>query len=154
MTKEQQDNPHISVVSQYIKDLSLENPDAPNSLAKPEKQPKVDISLDLNITKIKDQENTYEVTLMTEASAKTEEHTMFVVELSYAGIFTLEDIPQDQHEIVLAVHCPNMIFPFARKIISDVTQDSGYQPLRIDPIDFARLYQNKIEQQKSQDKAN
>lgn len=141
---EDQNTPHVSVISQYIKDFSFENPEAPNSLTRLQEPPKVDLSLDLNINKMKNEDNTFEVSLNIEASAKTEEMKLFVVELVYAGIFTLQNIPQDQQEAVLAIHCPSMIFPFARRIISDITQESGFQPLRIDPIDFARMYNQKI----------
>jgi preprotein translocase subunit SecB len=136
--------PHISVVSQYIKDFSFENPDAPTSLTKLDQAPKVDLAMDLQVQKISDSENTYEVALVIEAKATTDKITLFMIDLEYAGIFSLQNIPQDQHEPVLAIHCPNLIFPFARRIISDTTQESGFQPLRIDPIDFARMYQSKL----------
>ncbi len=136
--------PHISIISQYIKDFSFENPKAPQSLAKQEKSPEVELALDLNINKIEGMDNTYEVALNIEASAKTPDMTLFVLELVYAGMFVLHNIPEEQHELPLAIHCPAMIFPFARRIISDMTQESGFQPLRIDPIDFARMYHKKI----------
>lgn len=144
MTNNTENPPHISIISQYIKDFSFENPEAPNSLARTDKAPDVELSLDLSISKVQDMENTYEVAIQIEASAKTEKMTLFVVELVYAGMFALQNIPEDQHEAVLAIHCPNMIFPFARRLISDITQESGFQPLRIDPIDFARMYHKKM----------
>jgi preprotein translocase subunit SecB len=147
----QQEAPHVSIVSQYVKDFSFENPHAPNSLVKLTKTPSVDLGLDLNVSKVGDSHDTYEVVLNIDASAKNEDMTLFVVELSYAGIFVLQNIPQDQHEPVLAIHCPNMIFPFARRIISDITQESGFQPLRIDPIDFARMYHKKLQERDSQE---
>jgi len=136
--------PHISIVSQYIKDFSFENPEAPKSLMKFEKTPQVELALDLKITRLPEEENTFEVTLQVEAEAKADGMKLFLVELVYAGIFTLINIPEDQVEPALAIHCPAMLFPFARRIIADVTQDSGFQPLRIDPIDFGRLYQQKL----------
>lgn len=136
--------PHISIISQYIKDFSFENPKAPQSLTKQAKAPEVELALDLNISKIEGMENTYEVALNIEASAKNDEITLFVLELVYAGMFVLHNIPEEQHELPLAIHCPAMIFPFARRIISDMTQESGFQPLRIDPIDFARMYHKKL----------
>lgn len=139
-----EDAPHVSIISQYVKDFSFENPEAPNSLKKLAQAPSVELGLDLNISKVSDTDNTYEVTINIDAKAKTTDMTLFVAELSYAGIFLLQNIPQDQHEPVLAIHCPNMIFPFARRIISDITQESGFQPLRIDPIDFARMYHRKL----------
>lgn len=151
MSNNQENNqtPHVSVVSQYVKDFSFENPDAPKSLTKSSDTPQVDLSLDLNVSKIEDLDGTYEVSINIEAKATVPEMTLFVVELVYAGLFTLENIPEDQVEAVLAIHCPNMIFPFARRMISDITQESGYQPLRIDPIDFARMYHQKLAEQES-----
>lgn len=135
--------PHVSIVSQYVKDFSFENPDAPNTLTKLSNAPSVELSLDLNISKVEGNENTYEVALEINAKATVEEATLFIVELVYAGMFVIENIPLEQHEPILAIHCPNMIFPFARRIISDITQEGGFQPLRIDPIDFARMYHKK-----------
>ena len=151
MTNEDQINPpHISIVSQYVKDFSFENPKAPESLTKLDKAPSVELALDLNITSIKDEKDTYEVSILIEANASIDDFELFLVELEYAGIFVLENIPKDQHEPILAIHCPNLIFPFARRIISDITQESGFQPLRIDPIDFGRLYQSKLSQEEEE----
>ncbi|XVN41807.1 MAG: protein-export chaperone SecB [Rickettsia endosymbiont of Argas persicus] len=135
--------PHISVNAQYIKDLSLENPSAPSSLAALEHRPQIDLSLDINITNLSE-ENFYEVELNIEAVARNEKYKLFQVELKYAGVFNLINIAPEQHQILLSVHCPAMIFPFARKIIASCTQDAGFQPLMIDPIDFGALYHKKI----------
>lgn len=140
--KEQQDLPHIAVNAQYIKDLSFENPGAPGSLTGV-KTPQVDLSLDLHISKLPE-ENFFEVEISIEAKAVHEENPMFIIDLKYAGVFNLINIPEEQKELLLAVHCPAMIFPFARKIVADVTQDGGFQPLMIDPIDFGILYHKKL----------
>jgi preprotein translocase subunit SecB len=137
-------NPHISVNAQYIKDLSFENPSAPHSLSSLKDAPKIDLSLDLNVKRLAE-DDSYEVTMTIEATGSNSAfEKLFVVELVYAGVFTLQNIPEDQHQILLAVHCPAMIFPFARKVIADVTQDGGFQPLMIDPIDFGMLYHKKL----------
>ncbi|MDX1924481.1 MAG: protein-export chaperone SecB [Rickettsiaceae bacterium] len=144
--KEQKEqSPHIAVVSQYIKDLSIENPNAPSSLVASTTSPSVELSLDLDISKLEDSDNSFEVAIKIESTAKQDDLVLFVVELVYAGIFVLQNIPEDQYEPILAIHCPNLIFPFVRRIISDVTAESGFQPLRIDPIDFSRLYKKKLE---------
>ncbi len=140
---EQQNSPHIAVVSQYIKDLSFENPGAPESLAKLEKAPEIDLSLDLNVKNLSE-ENHYEVELTISAKANYDGKALFLVDLNYAGIFNLLNIPQEQLQMLLAVHCPSIIFPYARKIIADVTQDGGMQPLMIDPVDFGVLYSKKM----------
>ncbi|WP_367363914.1 protein-export chaperone SecB [Candidatus Tisiphia endosymbiont of Nedyus quadrimaculatus] len=141
----QKEMPHIAVNAQYIKDLSFENPDAPRSLVSLERNPQIDLFLDLNISNLPE-ENFYEVELSIEAKAMSEKHKLFIIDLKYAGVFNLINIEEDQHQIILAIHCPAMIFPFARKIIADVTQDGGFQPLMIDPIDFGALYHKKMQE--------
>lgn len=146
MTKPNQEEirPQISINAQYIKDLSFENPEAPMSLANA-KNPVVDLAaLDVNITRMPE-ENVFEVSIHIEATAKSEDKTLFIVDLVYAGIFTLIGIAEDDHKPILAIHCPSMLFPFARKIIADVTQDGGFQALMIDPIDFGALFHKKLE---------
>ncbi|HJD55693.1 MAG TPA: protein-export chaperone SecB [Rickettsia endosymbiont of Pyrocoelia pectoralis] len=136
--------PHISINAQYIKDLSLENPSAPASLAAAlDQRPQVDLSLDINISNLSE-ENFYEVELNIEAVTRNEKYKLFQIELKYAGVFNLINIAPDQHQVLLSVHCPAMIFPFARKIIASCTQDAGFQPLMIDPIDFGALYHKKL----------
>jgi preprotein translocase subunit SecB len=138
-----QERPHIAVNAQYIKDLSFENPSAPDSLVSSTKNPQIDLSLDLNISHLPE-EDFFEVEINIEAKAFNEEQTLFIVDLKYAGIFHLINIGEEEKKLLLAIHCPAMIFPFARKIIADVTQDGGFQPLMIDPIDFGALYHKKM----------
>lgn len=145
----QQEMPHIAINAQYIKDLSFENPNAPKSLVSLETPPQIDLFLDLNIISLPD-ENFYEVELSIEAKAMAAAQKLFIVDLKYAGVFNLINIALDQHKMILAVHCPAMIFPFARKIVADVTQDGGFQPLMIDPIDFAALYNKKMQEELEQ----
>ena len=135
--------PHISVNAQYIKDISFENPGAPASLTKMDKNPAIDLSLDLNINKM-EEENYFEVEIIINAKAKSDSTTLFIVDVTYGGVFHLLNIPGGQKEMILAVHCPAIIFPYVRKIIADVTQDGGFQPLMIDPIDFGALYAKKM----------
>ena len=146
MSSEEQNNPHISVNAQYIKDFSFENPGAPGTLASLEGAPQIDLALDLNVQKMPE-EDYYEVEISISAKAVIETKTLFVVDLKYAGIFNLINIPEDQIKMLLAVHCPAIIFPYARKIIADVTQDGGFQPLMIDPVDFGILYNKKMTEQ-------
>lgn len=134
--------PHISVNAQYIKDLSFENPGAPSSLVIDAK-PQIDLALDLSINRLPEDEY-FEVEIVINARAKNEGKTLFIVDLVYAGVFHLVNIPEEQEEMLLAVHCPAIIFPYARKIIADATQDGGFQPLMIDPIDFGVLYSKKL----------
>lgn len=135
--------PHISVNAQYIKDLSFENPGAPGSLVNMSSQPQIDLALDLNIQKMTE-DGYFEVEIIINAKATSEGKTLFIVDLRYAGVFHLINVPEEQTQMLLAVHCPAIIFPFARKIIADSTQDGGFQPLMIDPIDFGVLYSKKL----------
>lgn len=138
--------PHIAVSAQYIKDLSFENPGAPETLKEGADNPKVDLSLDVGVAKLPE-EDFYEVSIQVHSKASLEGKTLFEVELVYAGVFSLIDVEEEHKELLLSVHCPATIFPFARKILADVTQDGGFRPLMLDPIDFGALYYKKRSEQ-------
>ncbi|RYE06553.1 MAG: protein-export chaperone SecB [Rickettsiaceae bacterium] len=142
--------PHVSINAQYIKDLSFENPNAPESLVNINK-PEVSFFINVKITDLSElsqslesKEDSFEVEILIEAEATNEEKMMFKLELKYAGIFYIANILEEQKQVLLHVHCPSIIFPFARRIIADMTQSGGFQPLMIDPIDFGTLYHNKM----------
>jgi preprotein translocase subunit SecB len=137
--------PKISVEAQYIKDLSFENPNAPASLAGG-KKPVIDLSLDLHVVRIAEEKDVFEVILTIESKATYEEQSLFVLELVYAGVFTVSNVTEEERKIILGVHCPALLFPFARSIIASTTQSGGLQPLMIDPIDFGALYHSKMMQ--------
>jgi len=137
------DTPHIAVNAQYIKDFSFENLGAPATLVNLKDTPQIDLALDLNIRKIL-QEGFFEVEISINAKASSKKTILFIVDLKYAGVFNLINIPKTQVQMLLAVDCPSTIFPYARKIIADVTQGGGFQPLMIDPVDFRTLYSKKI----------
>lgn len=129
----------ITVNAQYIKDLSFENPNAPNSLVNTGKAPDVDVNINVEAKKLSDMG--YEVALKINAKAKTEEGPAFIVELAYACIMTLNGVPEDQVQPVLMIEGPRLLFPFARQIVADATRDGGFPPLLINPIDFVAMYQ-------------
>jgi len=134
----------FTVKGQYIRDLSFENPHAPQSLLLVNNKPAIEVNVDLKAQKL--QENVYEMTLHISARATTEGNTLFLVDLAYAGIFQIANIPEDRIEPLIMIDCPFVLFPFARRVISDVTRDGGFPPLMLDPIDFQALYiQNKNE---------
>ncbi|MDX1974653.1 MAG: protein-export chaperone SecB [Rickettsiales bacterium] len=142
--------PHLqqsfAVKGQYIKDLSFENPHAPQSLLTNNQKPNIDISVNLKAQKL--QENIYEMTLHIVAHAKVESNTLFLVDLAYGGIFQIANVPEDKIESLILIECPFVLFPFARRVIADVTRDGGFPPLMLDPIDFHALYlQNQAQQQ-------
>lgn len=128
----------VLINAQYVKDLSFENPGAPESLVGRGQAPKIDVSVDIKVNGLQDK--VFEVNLIIAAKANIEDKTMFFVELSYAGVFTV-DVPDAEKEPVLMIYCPGMLFPFARRIIADATRDGGFPPLMLDPIDFAGLFQ-------------
>lgn len=133
--------PSVAINAQYVKDLSFENPNAPVSLTPQKEAPQIEVALNLEAKALPS--NVYEITLQITANAKSVDSPLFIVELAYSGLFTLNNIPEDQKELILLIHCPTILFPFARRILADATRDGGFQPLMLEPIDFAALYQQR-----------
>jgi preprotein translocase subunit SecB len=138
----EQTGPMLSVLAQYIKDLSFENPSAPNSLRPREKQPEIKINVNVGANPLS--KTDFEVELKLEAKAAEGGDVMFNAELVYAGVFRIQGIPEESMGPAVLVECPRLLFPFARQIISDSTRNGGFPPLMIDPIDFAQLYQARM----------
>ncbi len=133
--------PSCRVLGQYVKDLSFENPLAPNT---PQNgQPTLDIKVDVQAKQAGARE--YEVALIMNASAKTADaqDVVFIFEMVYGGLFRLENVPDELMQPFLLIECPRILFPFARRIMADTTKEGGFPPLYIDPIDFAALYQQQ-----------
>jgi preprotein translocase subunit SecB len=129
---------NIKIISQYIKDLSFELPSAPQAFLTPQDKPDISLSIDIDAKKISDE--LYEVTLKILADAKIKGEKFFLCEISYAGLFSLQKIEAEMLEQILLIYCPNLLFPFLRRIVSNLTTDGGLAPLMLDPIDFAALY--------------
>jgi preprotein translocase subunit SecB len=138
----------LNVLAQYIKDLSFESPGAPLSLQTPGQNPQLSVGVNVNATPRSD--NTYEVALNLEAHAKHDAGVIYNVELVYAGLFRLRNVPQNLLQPVLFVDCPTILFPFLRRVIGDITRDGGFPPLMLDPIDFGRLYAQNLARAQSQ----
>ncbi len=130
--------------AQYIKDLSFENPKAPNSISNPESRPQIDISVDVKAMKIGKAD--FEVILTVNTTAKTADETLFIIELTYGGLFNIQGFAEEELQPILLIHCPTLLFPYARRVISDCTRDGGLPPLMVDPIDFAALYKQRVEE--------
>ncbi|MBI3516609.1 MAG: protein-export chaperone SecB [Proteobacteria bacterium] len=131
----------ISVNTQYVKDLSFENPNAPQSLVPQSSQPNIDVNVNVQARGLGP--NVYEVVLSITCTAKHETMTAFIVEVAYAGVFTLTGVPaQDVHPILL-IECPRLLFPFARALVANATREGGFLPLLIQPIDFLDLYRRQ-----------
>lgn len=130
----------IKVTAQYIKDLSFENPHAPKSFGGG-KDPATAVSVDINASRLK--EELYEVELKISAKIDAGEEPLFLVDVTYAGLFEIYGVDQEEIEGVLLVYGPSLLFPFVRRIIADVVKDGGFPPLMLDPIDFAKLYMER-----------
>ena len=144
----QDTRPQLGIRTQYIKDLSFENPSATNRPPEAERAPDIAVNVQVSVRRL--DETTFEVTLQITANARHQEKPVFLVELTYAGIFTLVGIPQEALEPTLLVECPRLLFPFARRIVADVTRDGGFPPLLLGPIDFLALYRNGQAQAQAQ----
>ncbi|HJU15559.1 MAG TPA: protein-export chaperone SecB [Stellaceae bacterium] len=127
----------LIVNAQYVKDLSFENPRAPQSLIQPSAQPQVDINVDVNARNLAPE--VFEVTLAINASARIENDPVFLVELVYGAVVTIRNAPEAILPTLILVETPRIIFPFARAVIADATRDGGFPPLMINPIDFSEL---------------
>lgn len=144
--------PQLSIVTQYIKDLSFENPNSPNSLLPKEKQPEINININVNANPLSDTD--FEVILKLEAKAGSGKDMMFNTDLTYAGIFRLTNIPEEAMHAAILIECPRLLFPFARQIVADATRNGGFPPLMVDPVDFARLYQARMAEAAAAEEAN
>ena len=130
-----QQGPAIRVLSQYIKDLSFENPGATVQA-----QPNIELGIDVGAAPKQGQEGVFEVGLKLKARAGTQDTALFILEMDYAGTFQLQGFGANDIEPILLIECPRILFPFARRIIADISAEGGFPPLRIDPVDFGALY--------------
>ncbi|MDP3175494.1 protein-export chaperone SecB [Phenylobacterium sp.] len=135
------EEPGIRILAQFIRDLSFENPRAPDALRSTGPQPQIDVGVEMNARGRDD--GFFEVDLKLSARANREDGPLFVVELLYGGVFALNGVPQESVEAVLLTECPRFMFPFARRIIADVTSEGGFPPFLLDPIDFAAVYASR-----------
>jgi len=130
--KNTQDNRQVSVITQYVKDVSFENPNAPQSLQPSENKPDINVSVDVSGSKQGD--DVYEVELKISANAKRGDENMFIAEVTYAGLFQLVGIPEEELQPALLIFCPTLLFPYVRRVISDVNRDGGFPALMLDPL--------------------
>ncbi|MCG8562848.1 MAG: protein-export chaperone SecB [Hyphomicrobiales bacterium] len=134
----------LAVLAQFIKDLSFESPNAPQVLQGPGENPQLQVNVNVQATKRA--EEAYQVDLQFEAQAKSDDGVIYNIEIVYSGMFRLTNIPEDLLQAVLFVDCPTILFPFLRRIVADLTQDGGFPPLLMDPMDFAALYRQNAGQ--------
>jgi preprotein translocase subunit SecB len=141
------DGPQVGLLSQYIKDLSFENPNAP-AVYQWQSQPQIDVQFNIGSQQLN--EEVYEVALKIDISARADNQAAFQVELVYAGLFALRNIPDEQLQPFLLAEAPRLLFPFARRVIADAVRDGGFPPLMLDPIDFGALYMQRQAQMQSE----
>jgi preprotein translocase subunit SecB len=139
--------PQVGVIAQYVKDLSFENPNAP-AVYQWQSQPQMDVQFNIGTQSVAD--GIYEVALKVEITAKAPEGVAFSMELLYAGLFALRNIPEEQLQPFLLAEAPRLLFPFARRLIADAVIDGGFPPLLLDPIDFGGLYMQSAAQQQAE----
>ena len=139
-----QQQPGIHVLGQYIKDLSFENPGAPRSLRQSDKQTQLEVNVNVNAKP--QSQSDFEIELKIEGRAVRGDETLFIVEVTYAGLFQLRGVPQEHIQPLVLIECPRLLFPFARQIVADATRQGGFPPLMIDPVDFTALYRRRMQE--------
>ncbi|WP_336987307.1 protein-export chaperone SecB [Altererythrobacter aquiaggeris] len=140
--------PVAGIISQYVKDLSVENPNAPDCF---NYQSQPDVNLQFNIAATEVNDEIREVELKINCSAKADEGDLYMVELSYCGLVGMRNLPDDQAHAFLYAEAPRILFPFARRVIADAIRDAGFQPLMLDPIDFNGLYLQQLQQKQAEE---
>ena len=139
--------PQLSVLAQYIKDFSFENPNAPRSL-QPSQAPSINIQINVEVKSLSDTD--YEVGLKIEGKGDSGGTVLFAFDLMFAGVFRVLNVPKENIHPLVMIECPRLLFPFAREIISSAVRNGGFPPLLIDPVDFVGLYRQKLAETQGQ----
>ena len=140
----QQAPPQVRVVAQYIKDLSFENPNIDRLLSGPGENPNLKVEFNVNARPMADK--LFESSIHFTAQAASNAGVIYECEMVYAGLFQVENLPQEALEPFLMINCPTLLFPFMRRLIADISREGGYPPLLLDPIDFAQVYLQRQQQ--------
>lgn len=133
----------VVIHTQYVKDVSFENPNSPETLRPGKAAPEMDINISMDAKKIEEanpDENLFEVVLKLGAKATREDKAMFLAEIDYAALVSLPGVAKENHHPLLLIEVPKVIFPFARQLLAELTQSGGYPPLLLNPVDFRTLY--------------
>lgn len=141
-TAAQQSGPMLSVLAQYTKDQSFENPNAPESLRSGLVAPEISINIEIGRQMMSD--DTVEVVLMLRADARRGEQVAFIAELAYAGLFAFQNVNIEEIQPLILIECPRLLFPFARQIMATMTQNGGYPPIMLEPPDFAAMFREEL----------
>ena len=148
-----QSQPNIQVIAQYIKDFSFENPNAPESLVGGWGQPETNVQIFLKHQIIKDDVYECTVNFRIEAKKKGEQKVCFIIDLAYGAMVVLKNIPKENHQPVILVEVPKLLFPFAREIVASTTSQGGYPPLYLTPISFEAIYVNEVKRLQAEKQA-
>ncbi len=144
--------PSLSLLTQYISDLSFENPEAPDSIISGSGAPQISIAINNQVKKRED--DSFVVELALNAKAERDGKVLFNVELVYCGVFRIQNVPENQLAPFLMIECPRLLFPFARQILAQVTQSGGFPPIMMEPVDFAAIYRQNLENMAKQNEEN
>ena len=134
----------LSVLGQYIKDFSFENPNAPRSLAPNQTQPAINIQINVSAQQLA--QTDYEISLKLEGKAESAGTILFAFDLTFAGVFRVQNVPAETLQPIVMIECPRLLFPFAREIVATSVRNGGFPPLLLDPVDFVPLYQQRAAQ--------
>jgi preprotein translocase subunit SecB len=135
--------PRIGVLTQYVKDFSFENPNAPRSMAPNPQPPEINVNIGVEANPLSGSD--IEVTLRLDGKAESQGMVLFAFELLYAGLFRIQNVPAESLQPTVMIECPRMLFPFAREIVATATRNGGFPPLMLEPIDFVALYRQRME---------
>lgn len=140
--EEAQAGPMLQVLVQYVKDASFENPNAPESLRGGLEAPAININIEIGRQMMAD--DTVEVVLMLKCEARREDSIAFLAEIEYAGVFAFQGIGVEEVQPLIMIECPRLLFPFARQIMAEMTQNGGFPPIMLDPPDFAAMFRDEM----------
>ena len=145
----------MSILAQFVRDMSFENAVALNGLQSPEVQPEMQVQVSLDARK-RPVEHQYEVITKFKITStnKATNSALYLLEIDYGGIFHIEGVPEDQMHPFLLIECPRQLFPYVRRIVSDVTRDGGFPPFNLDPVDFVALYRAELARRAEAQKAS
>lgn len=133
--------PAVGIITQYVKDLSVENPNAPDVFQWPE-PPQIDVQFNIGAESAGN--DVHEVTLKLTLTATSQRGTIYMVDLAYCGLVGMRNVPEDQAHAFLYAEAPRLLFPFARRVVADAVRDAGFPPLMVDPVDFNGLYAQQL----------
>ena len=146
--------PKMNILAQYVRDLSFENILAQKGVDG-ELNPEIQVNVNIDAKKrTTDKQFDVIIKLRVDSKSKNTKNILFVLELDYGGVFQIENVPDDQLHPYLLIECPRMLFPFLRRIVSDVTRDGGFPPLNLENIDFLKLYRQEVDRRKNAKEKN